>query len=201
MYRHHRWLGSFDYNQKANLFTEDIWRNLKNNNEFDDLDNYLKIFKENNYYKKLIYFYFKTYLLDDILVKIDRASMFNALEVRAPLLDYNVVDFANSLPLDYKLKGTETKYILKKLMSGKLPDDIIYRKKKGFGMPIASWLSNELKPLVQTLLAPDKIKQEGLFNYKYIEKLLNNHFEKKQDNRKLIWTLLVFEMWREKWFN
>src|SRR3989339_701166 len=106
MYRHHRWLGSFDYNQKANLFTEDIWRNLKNNNEFDDLDNYLKIFKENNYYKKLIYFYFKTYLLDDILVKIDRASMFNALEVRAPLLDYNVVDFANSLPLDYKLKGT-----------------------------------------------------------------------------------------------
>ena len=139
--------------------------------------------------------------MDDILVKVDRASMFNSLEVRAPFLDYQLANFINTLPINFKLKGVKTKYILKKLMEGKLPQDIIYRKKKGFGMPIAAWLSGDLKPLVQELLSEEKIKNGGLFDYHYIKRLLTNHFEHKEDNRKLIWTLLVFEMWREKWFN
>ncbi|MBT4516378.1 MAG: asparagine synthase (glutamine-hydrolyzing) [Candidatus Komeilibacteria bacterium] len=200
-YRHHRWLGSFDYKQKEKLFKQDIWQELKNKNEFTDIDNYLDGLDENNYYDQLTYLYLKTYLIDDILVKVDRASMFNSLEVRAPLLDYNVVDFANSLPVDFKLKGRQSKYILKKLMEGKLPDNIIYRKKKGFGMPMAEWLSGDLKPLALKLLSKERVERAGLFNYKYIEILLNDHFERRRDNRKLIWTLMVFEMWREKWFN
>jgi len=200
-YRHMRWLGSFDKTRRSNLFLDNIWQDLKNKNEFDDIDNYLKDISELGKYDRLAYIYLKTYLMDDILVKVDRASMFNALEVRAPFLDYHLVDFINSLPIDFKLKGKNTKYILKKLMADKLPKDIVYRQKKGFGMPMADWLTKDLKPLAQQLLNADKIKQEGLFKSKYIEELLNNHFEHKQDNRKLIWTLMVFELWREKWFN
>ncbi|MFA6467194.1 MAG: asparagine synthase (glutamine-hydrolyzing) [Patescibacteria group bacterium] len=200
-YRHIRWLGSFDKPSRARLFSDNLWSDLKNKNEFDDIDNYLKNISSKDKYKKLIYLYQKTYLMDDILVKVDRASMFNALEVRAPFLDYQLADFVNSLPINFKLKNKNTKYILKKLMLGKLPDNIINRQKKGFGMPIADWLTSDLKPLAQQLLNAEKIKQEGLFNHQYIDQLLEQHFERKQDNRKLIWTLMIFELWREKWFN
>ncbi|MFA6308029.1 MAG: asparagine synthase (glutamine-hydrolyzing) [Patescibacteria group bacterium] len=200
-YRHQRWLGSFDKQSRSNLFTNNIWQDLKNKNEFNDVDNYLDSISKLDKYQKLIYLYLRTYMLDDILVKVDRASMFNALEVRAPFLDYQVADLINSMPINFKLKGTKTKYILKKLMDGKLPQNIIYRKKKGFGMPIADWLNNDLKSLAQELLNSERIKREGLFDYKYVERLLEGHFDHKQDNRKLIWTLMVFEMWREKWFN
>jgi len=198
-YRHQRWLGAFDSLQKQNLFSNDRKKELADSNEYDDIDVYLDSLKNTSDINKIIYLYLRMYMMDDILVKVDRASMFNSLEVRAPFLDCNVVDFANSLPADFKIKGFETKYILKKLMKNKLPKEIVWRKKKGFGIPMAYWLTNELKPLALELLNESRVKQEGLFNYQYVNKLLKNHFSKKEDNRKLIWSLMVFEMWREKW--
>jgi asparagine synthase (glutamine-hydrolysing) len=110
-----------------------------------------------------------------------------------------VVDFVNSLPLVWKLKGFTKKYIFKKMMAGKLPKNIVYRKKKGFGIPLAGWLSKELKPLALDLLSEARIKRSGLFNYQYINKLLDDHFSRRADNRKLIWSLMVFQLWRGKW--
>lgn len=198
-YRHHLWLGSFNRESRKELFSENVWQKLEDNNEFDIIDKYLGKSSTRDYKQQLILLYLRTYLMDDILVKTDRASMFNSLEVRTPLLDHRLVNFVNSLPSDYKIKGSDTKYILKQLMKDKLPKNILSRKKKGFGMPVADWLSQDLKPLVLDLLSEERIRKQGLFNHEYIKKLLNDHFTHKKDNRKQLWTLLVFQMWHEKW--
>lgn len=146
-------------------------------------------------FQELTYVYLRTYMQDDILVKVDRASMYASLEVRAPFLDRQVVDLLNSFPTEWKIKGNTTKYILKKLMEDKLPEDIVYRKKKGFGIPISQWLNGELKPLVDELLGDSFLDSQGIFNKAYVRQLVQEHRDKKRDNRKMLWTLLVFQMW------
>jgi asparagine synthase (glutamine-hydrolysing) len=141
------------------------------------------------------YIYYMTYLLDDILVKVDRASMYNSLEVRAPFLDYRIVDFANSLPESFKRKGLTGKFILKALMRNKIPDEIIDRPKKGFGIPLSQWLRNELRPLCDDLLSDASLKQHGLFNAGYVRQIQQEHYSGKQNHRKLLWTLMVFQQW------
>jgi asparagine synthase (glutamine-hydrolysing) len=200
-YRYQRWLGSFDKEQRSLLFKPEVWSQLEKQNEFEEIDYYLSSIKDENFQNQLVYLYLRTYMMEDILAKVDRASMYNSLEVRAPFLDKEVVDFVNSLPVKMKIRGLKTKYILKKMLQGKLPAEIINRKKKGFGLPIANWISDDLKPLVLELLNETKIEREGLFNPQYINKLLEDHFNRRADNRKLIWTLVTFELWRERWLS
>ena len=195
------WMSSFKKSDRENLFKKEVWQEIKNTNEYENIDSYASEVKNNNFFDKLIYLYTRMYLMDDILVKVDRAGMFNSLEVRAPFLDTKVVDLANSLPINFKLRGLTTKYILKKMMQDKLPKKIVFRKKKGFGVPLARWISNELKPLILEKLSEEKIRRGGLFNCEYINKLLNDHFSGRADKRKQIWPLLVFELWREKWYS
>ncbi len=199
-YRHQRWLGSFSYGERPQLFRPEIWRQLENKNEYEEIDRYLNETKFIERGNALLYTYLRTYLMDQVLVKVDRASMFNSLEVRAPFLDYHLVDFVNSLPYNFKCHGWNTKYILKKLMAGKLPEEIIKRPKKGFGVPIGQWLKSELRDLMDYYLSEEKIKNSGLFNYEYVEKIKSEHLAGKKDNRKLLWNLLVFQMWQEKWY-
>jgi asparagine synthase (glutamine-hydrolysing) len=126
-------------------------------------------------------------LQDDILVKVDRASMYNSLEVRAPFLDTNVVNLLNSLPKEYKIKGGNVKRILKDIMRNKLPDEIIDRPKKGFGIPVSLWLRNELKEITQELLSEYHIKQQGIFDHNIVNALLKEHLALKKNHRKLLW--------------
>ncbi|MCK5416136.1 asparagine synthase (glutamine-hydrolyzing) [Candidatus Parcubacteria bacterium] len=198
-YRDIRWMGSFDRKERENLFHNSMWSNISQDNEYIEIDNYLSMLDSNDYFNQLILLYLRMYMMDDILVKVDRASMMNSIEVRTPLLDYELVEFANKLPLKYKINGFKTKYILRKLMEGKLPLEIIKRKKKGFGMPIASWISGDLKTMILDYLSEDVIKKQGLFNHIYINKLLSDHFSKRKDNRKKIWTLFMFQLWHYKW--
>jgi asparagine synthase (glutamine-hydrolysing) len=139
--------------------------------------------------------YLKTYLQDDILFKVDRASMMNALEVRAPFLDYRVVEFVNKMPHNFKMKGLNGKYILKETMRGRLPGEIIDRPKKGFGIPVSLWLKNELRELCSELLSKNELEKHGLFDYSYIENLKNSHFAGMRNNRKELWNLMIFQLW------
>lgn len=198
-YRNQRWLGAFDKAERAGLFNEHIRTTIENLNEFEDIDRYLGGLSTDDYYDQLTYLYLRTYMMDDILVKVDRASMYNSLEVRAPFLDTAVVEFLVNLPLSFKLHGFTTKHLLKRLMENKLPRDIVYRKKKGFGIPLAEWLSNELKPMALDLLSEERLNQQGLFNVAYTKTLLDDHFSARRDNRKPIWTLLIFQMWYDRW--
>jgi len=195
-YRHQRWLGSFSRGEKKELFKPEVWAQVKTENEFSLIDDYLEEHQIEDDREKALMLYMRTYLMDQVLVKVDRASMKTGLEVRAPFLDHHLVDFVNSLPYEFKQKGFTTKYILKHAMKGKLPNEIIFRKKKGFGIPLARWLKNELKDLCEETLSEERTKEAGFFNYDFIKQLKEEHFSGRKDNRKKLWTLMVFEFWR-----
>ena len=199
--RNQIWLGSFMTEQIKDLLNPDLYHQLLSKDYFEDIENYLDKIKQELPENRLIYLYLKNYLQDDILVKTDRASMAMGLETRAPFLDHKLVDFINALPLELKLHGWQTKYIFKEIMKDKIPLNIVYRKKKGFGIPIAKWLKKELRSYALGLFDQVKIDQEGFFNYSYIKQLLDQHFSGQRDNRKLLWTLMIFEIWFEKWGN
>src|SRR5947209_17457434 len=137
------------------------------------------------------------YLAEDILTKVDRASMAVSLEVRAPFLDPRVAEYAASLPVSYKLHGRKTKYILKRAVRELLPPFVTRRGKKGFGVPVAEWLKGRLKPLARDLLSPERLRAHGLFDADTVARLQDEHERGQANHRKLLWTLLMFELWHE----
>src|SRR5215208_1145340 len=139
----------------------------------------------------------RLYLAEDILTKVDRASMAVSLEVRAPFLDPRVAEFAASLPCSYKLRGHRTKYILKKAVREMLPPFVTRRGKKRFGVPVAEWLKVKLRPLARDLLSPERVRRAGVFNPAYVARLQDEHERGIANHRKLLWTLLMFELWHE----
>jgi asparagine synthase (glutamine-hydrolysing) len=161
----------------------------------EEISSYEEKFPVRDVITLLQYLDLKLYFQESILVKVDRASMACSLEVRAPLLDYELVEFVMGLPSGLKLKGLTSKYILKKAMKPFLPDEVIQRKKKGFGVPIAKWIKGPLKDLFADLLSSDRIRREGFLNSEYVSSLFQEHLFNKKDNRKQLWTLLVWELW------
>ena len=158
-------------------------------------NNFLKDYKDLDHLGKVALLFQKYYLSDNILFKADRASMYSSLEERSPFLDCRLVDFANSLPHSLKLKGFNSKHILKKAMEGKLPSAIIHRKKKGFGIPLSAWLKNELKDFMLETLNEKNIKEIGFINNSIVRRLINDHLSGKMDNKKILWNLIVFTHW------
>lgn len=139
--------------------------------------------------------YARQFMLDDILVKVDRCSMLHSLEVRAPFLDRHVAEFAASLPLNMKLHGVKRKFLLKKAFANLLPPVILHRNKRGFQIPVAAWLRGKLKPLLLDLCSQERLRQQGIFNPQAIDKLMECHFSGQRDLRKPLWTLLVLQIW------
>ena len=170
------------------------------NSSFNIIEKYLSEASYSSDFNKIIYLYLKLYLQDNILTKSDRASMMVSLETRAPFLSKNLAEFINSLPVEYKMRGLTTKYLLKQVMQKYLPHEIVYRKKKGFGIPMARWLTSDLKPLLQELLNRDRIRKEGYFDPDFVQDLIDQHMAQRKDNRKPLWTLMAFQMWKERWF-
>ena len=141
-----------------------------------------------------------TYLADDLLVKSDRASMAASLEIRLPFLAYQLVEFALSMPSSLKIKALTTKYLLRKLAAKYLPESIIKRPKKGFGIPVGKWLKDEFKPVVDELLNETFISRQEIFNWPYIQTLLTEHNTGIADRRKELWNILMFQRWWQKYF-
>jgi asparagine synthase (glutamine-hydrolysing) len=197
--RHYRWMGSYTPEEKECLFTDDFRKNLSYVDEFEDIRKHLDKCNSKDSLEKLLYLDAKLYLQDDVLVKVDRASMANSLEVRSPFLDKEFVEFVSALEPSLKLRNYKTKYILKKAAQKRLPKEIINRPKKGFGIPVGKWINGELRPLITDILDTSKIKRDGIFNDKYVKRILDEHFCMKKDNRKLIWTLLIFQLWHQKY--
>ena len=138
----------------------------------------------------------KSYLPEDILVKVDRMSMAHSLEVRAPILDHRVIEYAARLPSDLKLHGNESKYIFKKMNEGRLPDDILYRKKQGFNVPLDGWLRGDLKDMAHDTLFSSKTSLNDYFNISYIQNIWDNHQGKRENNGTPLWGLMMFGLWR-----
>lgn len=135
----------------------------------------------------------KTYLVGDILTKVDRASMAHSLEVRVPLLDHPLAEWASGLPAEQKLHGREGKYVLKKAFEPLLPEDVLYRPKMGFGVPLANWFRGPLKERLRRDLLEGGLAETGLFNQHYLERLVNEHQSGLRDHSAPLWSLLMFQ--------
>jgi asparagine synthase (glutamine-hydrolysing) len=144
---------------------------------------------------ELLYVDTKTYLVGDILTKVDRMSMLNSLEVRVPILDHEVVEWATSLPSEWKLRGRTQKYILRKLAERVgVPREVLNRPKQGFALPLVHWMRNELRDVLMILLEPRTL-QRGYFEAHGIRKLMNDHLHGRRDLSARLWRLLIFELW------
>jgi len=148
---------------------------------------------------RMLYFDTKTWLVDDLLIKADRMSMAASLELRVPFLDYRLVEFAASMPSKYKIKGGQGKYLLKKMMEGLLPQDIIYREKMGFPTPLKMMFEGDLYGYAQDLLLSRNAETTAYFSRERVEDTLQEHKNKKIDHHRLIWQLVVLEEWLKKY--
>jgi asparagine synthase (glutamine-hydrolysing) len=193
--RHYTWMGTFSLDEKKELLARNIKRGLEDLNSFYVLHDYLKNKSFSSELGKLLYLDTKLYLQDGVLAKVDRASMAHGLEVRVPFLDHRFVELVTGIPETLKLKGFTTKYLWKKAIRGRIPDEIGKRGKKGFGIPIAKWLCGELRDLMLELLSEKRLKKQGIFNLSTVKRLVSDHLAHRVDNRKKLWNLLIFQLW------
>lgn len=207
--RHLRWMGSIPVPEHGQLLLNggngSSHKHLLTEEQLFDCHGLTRILmpemnSTSDVVETIMRFDMATYLPDDLLVKSDRASMAASLEVRLPFLAFPLVEFALSLPSHFKIKGSVTKYLLRKVAANYLPDRIVRRPKKGFGIPVGKWLKDEFKPVVDELLTESFIRRQSLFNWTYIDRLLQEHYQGKADRRKELWTLLMFQWWWRKFF-
>jgi asparagine synthase (glutamine-hydrolysing) len=144
---------------------------------------------------RLLYLNFKTYLPDDLLVKMDRMSMAHALETRSPFLDTALVEYVATLPGSYKLRGFKLKYLLKRAFTDLLPVEILQRGKMGFGVPLGTWFRNELKKPVHDILLAGSPRYAPYLRHDLVERIFRDHQAKVRDHGTHLWTLLNFELW------
>lgn len=194
--RHHIWFGSFTPAEQNQLLTPDALAQT-DDDIYGQAREMLEECNGQDIVKRMQSLDTRLYLAEDILTKVDRSSMAVSLEVRAPFLDPRVAEFAASLPTNYKLRGHKTKYILKKAVQDLLPRFVTRRGKKGFGVPVAEWLKFKLRPLARDLLSPERVRRAGVFNPEFVSRLQDEHERGVENHRKLLWTLLMFELWHE----
>lgn len=195
--RHHSWFGSFPVNTHESLLSRDVLQNSEND-IYRGARTILALCDAQTEIERMQYLDINFYMAEDILTKVDRAAMAVSLETRAPFLDPRVGQFAASLPLEYKLRGNKGKFVLKRAVADLLPREILRRPKKGFGIPIADWLKGQLNELMHDLLSPQRLKEQGIFNSAYVGSLIREHEAGKASNHKQLWTLLVFQLWYDR---
>lgn len=198
--RHEIWFGMFSPEELDQLFSPD-WKGPTPPSAaiFSPVARVLEDARFDETLAEMLYLDFRLYLEDNLLVKIDRASMACSLELRTPYLDHRLVEFAAGLPAALKVRRFQLKYLLKKAVEGWLPRQIVYRQKRGFSVPIASWMKRGLRPLLDETLAEEKLKRDGLFNAPFVRRLLEEHWAGRADHRKTLWTLLCFQLWYDRW--
>jgi asparagine synthase (glutamine-hydrolysing) len=185
--RYVRWICFFDNEMKGDLYTPSF-NDLNRERWYEQAD-------AQHFLDRTLFVDVMSYLPEDLLVKVDIASMAHSLEARSPFLDHKVMEFAASLPADLKLKGMETKHLLKQTLSDIVPQEILQRKKMGFGVPLDVWFRNDLKEMAYDVLLDQKSIERGYFRKEYVSRMLDDHVSKKYDHSYRIWALLFLELW------
>jgi asparagine synthase (glutamine-hydrolysing) len=192
--RHHAWKEIFSADARAELLTR--------RDGHDPLDVYRERYAETAGAEPLARLQdvdARIYLVDDLLVKTDRASMAHSLEARVPFLDTVVVELANSLPTRMKVRGLSKKRLLRQAVAPLLPREVIRGPKQGFSIPAAAWLRGELEPFAREVLSPETVRRQGVFNPEAVTAVLDAHVQRKDDLSRQIWGLLTFTLWHERW--
>jgi len=195
--RHYNWVSIFRDSEKDYLLSDDFKKELRDKESFWYLDGAFRQCKSKDMVDCIMSADINTYLLDDLLVKMDIATMANSLEGRSPFLDQKVMEFAASIPSNAKIRGTTLKYILKKSMRKVVPREILSRPKMGFGVPLDKWFREDLKKYAYDNLMSDKCLGRGYLKKEGVEKLLEDHCECRANNGPRIWSLLNLELWHK----
>ena len=198
--RHAIWFGLTSPEELDQLFSPE-WRGsqLPSRQALEPLEQVLEGATFESVLAQMPYIDFRMYLEDDLLVKVDRASMACSLEMRTPFLDHRLIEFAAGIPAELKVRGFELKYLLKKAAVQWLPRKIVYRQKRGFSVPIGRWMRKELRPSLDEALGEERLKRQGMFNVPFVRRLLEEHWSARADHRKLLWALFCFQLWYERW--
>ena len=184
--------------QRKQLFSAHFKKELQGYNAVEVMRHHAQRAPTDHPLSLVQYLDFKTYLVGDILTKVDRASMAHSLEVRVPLLDHKFVEWISSLPPQLKLQGTEGKYIFKKSLQPYLSEDILYRKKMGFAVPLASWFRGPLRERVQNAVLGEKLASTGIFEHKFLQQIVEQHQSGRRDYSAPIWSILMFESFLQR---
>src|SRR6184192_2562067 len=191
--RHHGWKEVFSVDARAELTGRD--------NPFDPVDLLRERFAETEGAELLARLQdvdFGLYLVDDLLVKTDRASMAHSLEARVPYLDPAVTNFAFALPRRQRVRGLRKKVLLRKAVAPLLPQEIVHGKKRGFSIPAAAWLRGELEPFARETLSRETLRRQGFFRPEAVQRLIDCHVAGKEDLSRRLWGLLAFTLWYER---
>lgn len=189
----------FTSEHKSSLFSESIKKSI----DADSVEMILRYYDAENvddFVDRMLYTDLMTRMPDHLLSIVDRMSMAHSLESRPPLMDHRVIEYAAKIPASMKLKGKDLKYMLKKVASRYLPDELIYRKKQGFSFPIATWLRTDLKKFTENLFEQSRFVELGYFEKAYIAQLLDEHMQGKMDHNFRIWILINMEFWYRLYF-
>ena len=181
--------------EKEDLYSYEFNEVIKGTDSVEYLLTKFDEVRINDLIDQLLYLDINTYLPEDLLVKMDIATMANSLEARVPFLDHQLMEFVATIPSSLKLRGTLAKYILKKTFKEFLPEAIFKRRKMGFGVPVSRWFRNELKDYVYAILLDSRTLNRGYFKREGVERLLNDHVTLRYDHSAKIWALLFLEMW------
>jgi len=193
--RHISWVGSLSDSNKEILYGERMKGNLNSGGIESLVSGYLEDGFEKNLLHSLMYLDVKTWLVDDILTKVDKMSMAVSLEARVPFLDHRLVEFVATLPANFKVRGLKTKFLLKSTLDGILPAEILNKRKHAFLVPTAEWFQNGMKEFVREVLFSETTMNRGYFNPDYVKWLVNEHFAGRRNFNQKIWSLLCFELW------
>lgn len=199
--RYCRWVSMIDENTKNKLYTNDFRQKLSHVSPADWLRDYPDLPKNMELVDRLMATDIKTNLANDLLVKMDIASMANSLETRSPFLDQEIMQFVARLPCKFKLKGLTKKYILKKSIKNLLPRRNIYRPKMGFGVPVGKWMRGELRDYVKDILLSKHALNRGYFNPDCLKDQVNQHINGVRDHTFGLWTLLMLELWHQEFID
>jgi asparagine synthase (glutamine-hydrolysing) len=191
------WLGSFTEPEMRGVLDPDVRRQLAGDTPWSEIDALVAEPEGACGLERLCHLDLRTYMGDDILVKVDRASMAVSLEVRVPFLDHRVVELAAAMPWRHKLRGSEGKHVLKRAMRRHLPRQILTRSKKGFGMPVAHWLRGPWRELLLDTLGGGGAAKTGWFDQSAVDRLIDEHLSGRRDRRRPLWTLLMFRWWED----
>jgi asparagine synthase (glutamine-hydrolysing) len=200
--RHHTWFGSYSPAMQDRMLSPRVLHALRGDDPFGSARQMLQGHDQDlpDSLSKLLYMDFTMYLQDNLLTKVDRATMLASLEARAPFLDHEVAQFSAGLPSSLKLRGISTKDILRRAVKRRLPPDVLTRRKMGFNIPFSRWLLHGLGDELRKRFSREKVEARGLFNPQGISALLDEHLSQQADHRKPLYTLLAFDLWCDSAF-
>ncbi len=199
--RYFRWMSTFDRDAKRGLYTDDFAERLGKADAGVFLDDWFAKANGSSILDANLLVDQMTYLPNDLLVKVDIATMANSLEGRSPFLDHKVIEFAASLPSSLKMGRFETKSLLKKVAARLVPKQAVYRKKMGFGVPVGNWFRGEMKGFVRNVLLSEKALNRGVVRPEIQQKYVNEHINADRDHAFQIWTLLMLELWFQRFID